>query len=264
MGVKLGGWAVVGDWLSAVTKGPRRVLWIVPALLAMCCACSGGGTPSAEDLAAIEQEALAEGAEANTSGSSARQAVRDTLRQVVGACDGYGAEIGRTFWRSELNSYLFLNQSYIGGTFPAGTAELLRKVQELEDSYLADIQGFPQALANNLEKRGIPEKERTALVQEIAGAFAAERKPIITAVEAHRKLVEAAAELYELIASDPESVRYPREGLEISDPSLRKRFDAQIDAVNEAYDATQAALAALDPEQQKSASWLFMVKRRPF
>jgi hypothetical protein len=72
---------------------------------------------------------------------------------------------------------LFLNQSYIGGTFPAGTAELLRKVQELEDSYLADIQGFPKALANNLEKRGVPAKERTAVVQEIAGAFAAERKP---------------------------------------------------------------------------------------
>src|SRR5262245_56065489 len=98
---QVGGCASMRSSLRAKRWELRGGVWMAPALLVIGLACSGGGMPHRGDLAAIEREATAEESEADTSGSPARQGVRDALRQVLGACDRHGAEIGRTFWRPE-------------------------------------------------------------------------------------------------------------------------------------------------------------------
>jgi hypothetical protein len=242
-------------------------------LVAASCS-DNGGAPGASEIAALvkevaEEEAAAsvlaakgfaaEGSATRADGSPARRAVRESIRQVLVASDRIGAEVGRYFRRPQLQSYLLLADSYVGGSFPATIAELLRKVQALEDAYLAETRGFAELLASKFTEAGVSAEQ--ALVAELAAAFAAERKPLVAAVEAHREFVVAAAELYELVASQPESIRSLREGLEISDPALLERFNSRVDAVNSAIDATDFALRALDSEQRKSVHWMGLAKR---
>ena len=73
----------------------------------------------------------------------------------------------------------------------------------------------------------MPAEQRSAVVDEMAGAFTAQRQPIVAAIEVHRTFVEAAAELYELMASQPESIKAMRHGLEISDPRMLERYDSR-------------------------------------
>ncbi len=247
-----------------------RGRWLAVALSLALASCSGdGGAPGASDIAALVKDVAAEEAAANESaaegaatradGSPARRAVRDSIRQVLVASDRLGAEVGRYFRRPQLSAYLLLDDSYVGGTFPAGIAESLREVEALEDAYLAETRGFSGLLASKFTDAGVSAEQ--AEVDELAAAFAAERKPIVVAVEAHREFVVAAAELYELVASQPESIRSMRDGLEISDPALLERFNSRVDAVNSAIDATNSALRALDSEQRKSVHWMGLAKR---
>src|SRR5688572_3577732 len=163
-------------------------LLIAPALVVVPVGCSEN--PVGADLPAILLEASAE--DPVQGGSPARRAVRDSLRHVLEVDKKYAAEIERHFHRPELYSYLFLAESYVGGTFPGGTAVLLREVQQLEDEYLKELLGFPELLATNLAQTGVPAEQRSAVVDEMAGAFTAQRQPIVAVIEKHRTFVEAA------------------------------------------------------------------------
>ena len=68
----------------------------------------------------------------------------------------------------------------------------------------------------------------------------------------HLAFVEAAAELYELVAMESDSIKSMRDGLEMSDSSLLARFNHQVDVVNDARDAAAATLPSLGPLQQQS------------
>ena len=233
-------------------------------LLAAVLGCSGrgGARPTGADLAQLVNEAAA----LDPSGTvpvepSARGAVREALRKMLELDHAFSEACWKRVQRAELQAYLFRHESYIGGEFPRGTAELLREVQELEDGYLEELQRFPELLAQKLEQSEVPPADRQALVDEMAAAVAARWKPVVAAVEAHRAFADAAAELYELVASEPESIRALPAGLEFSDETLEAHFDEQAKLVNDAQEAAQRAYRVLDKQRGGSLHWLGHTKR---
>lgn len=215
--------------------------------------CSGGsGLPPIADFPAIMSEAEGTAEVPFGRETPARAAVRDSFRAMLEVHEDYEAKVGRPFQRQQLRSYFLLDESYIGGSFPRGIAELLREVETLEGEYLAEIRGFPDVLKRNLDAAGVSHEHRASFERAVAAAFAASRQPAVAATEAHRAFVGKAAELYELVASSPESIRSMRDGLEISDPSLLSDFNRLVDEVNAAGDAADAALQTLDARQRES------------
>jgi hypothetical protein len=135
------------------------------------------------------------------------------------------ASISKLFGRPELRDYLMLPESFVGGSFPRGTAVLLREVQQLEGTYLGVLQ-----------------------------ASSAPNQPVVQAHQALEEFARQAAELYELMASGAASIKATRDGLEISDASLHAQYNQHVDAVNAARDRLEVALRALTAEQQASFS----------
>lgn len=240
---------------------PVRILPISLVALLLGCVGCGGSFPSASDLPAIEAEAAKADAVPTTGGSPERCAVRDAVRHVLDLDQKYARELGSLSWRPELRGYLFRDESYIGGSFPLGTARILREMQELETSYLAGMAGFRDVLAKNLARTGQSAERQAATVTELADAFEARRKPMVVVLEAHRAYAGATADLYALMGGQPESVQAKRTGLEFLDPALRKRYDAEVAAVNAALDTLESALRGLDADQGRLLSWIDCRKR---
>jgi predicted SnoaL-like aldol condensation-catalyzing enzyme len=115
------------------------------------------------------------------------------------------AEVGERFRRPELQGYLMLPDSFVGGSFPKEIAVLLREVEELESKYVS-------------------------LLQESS----TKNQPVIEAHQALEQFARVAAELYEVMAAASASVKSMRDGLEISDASLAAEYDRRVDEVNAA------------------------------
>jgi|SRR5690349_2334324 len=240
-----------------------RAAWILLlSAAAFGCSGRGGARPTGADLVELLNEAAALDQSAPVAvEASARGAVREALRKMLELDHAFSEACWKRVQRAELQTYLFRHESYIGGEFPRGTAGLLREVQELEDGYLAELQRFPELLAQKLEQSEVPAEDRKGLVDEMSAAVLARWKPVVAAVEAHRAFADAAAELYELVASEPESIRALTTGLEFSDATLEEHFDAQAKLVNEAQEAAQRAFRVLDKQRGGSLHWLGQTKR---
>jgi hypothetical protein len=192
---------------------------------------------------------------------TAREAVREALRKMLELDQAFTRACGARTQRPELHSYLLRPDAYIGGTFPRGTAELLREIQELENDYLEELTRFPELLALKLAQSDVPPQDRQALVDEFAGIVAARWQPVVAAVEAHRAFVVAAAELYELVAAQPESIQWKRTGLEFSDAALEEDFDSQAKVVDNAHEAAQRAYQTLDTQRGGMLHWMGQTKQ---
>ncbi len=131
------------------------------------------------------------------------------------------AEIGKRFRRPELQGYLMLPGSFVGGSFPKEIAVLLREVEELESEYVS-------------------------LLQESSTGT----QPVIQAHQAFEQFARVTAELYEVMAAASTSVKSMRDGLEISDASLLAEYNRRVDEVNAARGEFEVALQALTTEQQ--------------
>ena len=241
--------------LVSVRRAVLLVMWLS--------ACGKGGMPTRADLPDLLAEAAPSDAAPIATGSPARKAVRDTLRQVLATEKIRGEDVAYLYGRPELRDpYMLMDMHFVGGTYPLGAAELLRKVHALESQVLAEHQGFPQRLEENLAKADVAAEDRKALVDEMKEALAAKRRPVLTAIESHQKLLEALAELFELAGSRPESLKAMRDGLEISDPSLLENFNSKADAVNRAIDATNGVLNGLDADSRRSVHWINLPNKR--
>ena len=236
---------------------PRAPL--LTALLLVGSSCSNGW-PTSADLQALMVEAAKEGRPA-TGHPPARCAVRDSLRNVLESEKRFVCELGKLTSRQELNFYLFRDESYIGGSFPRGVADVMRAVHEMETRYLNEMRGFRDQLASNVAKVGNSAEQRSAVVAELADAFDAKFEPIATVIAKHQDFLQVAAELYELMSAQPEAIRATRHGLEISDSALLERFNAQVDVVNGKRDEVDAALQRLDAKQRRAVHWLGLAKR---
>ncbi|HEX6813633.1 MAG TPA: hypothetical protein VF384_18585 [Planctomycetota bacterium] len=239
---------------------PPRTAAIALSLATLLLGCSQK-RPGRADLPQIVTEAAKADAASAKDGPPGRRAVRESVRHLLGAEARCTYEVWQRMQRPELHGYLLRPQSYIGGTFPSGAAGLLRQVQQLEDDYLAELRGFRDLLGKHVVDHGVPADQRQSLVDEMAAAVSDRWQPVVAAIEAHRRFVAAAAELYELVASQPESIRFMRTGLEFSDASLRARFDSCSAAVNDAHDAIEGVVTALDREQSTRFHWLTRTSR---
>jgi hypothetical protein len=114
-----------------------------------------------------------------------------------------------------------LPDSFVGGSFPKEIAVLLREVEELERKYVS-------------------------LLQESSSKTQA----VIAAHQTFDRFVQVTAELYEVMAAAPASVKSMRDGLEISDASLLAEYNRRVDEVNAARDRFEMALQALTTEQR--------------
>jgi hypothetical protein len=223
--------------------------------------CSSAPVPDAADVPAIMAEASGAQA-APRRDSEAREAVRGAFRAMLHLDSVHTEEVGRRFQRPELRSYLMLPESYIGGDFPRGTAVLLREVQKLDREYLDALEAFPEVLERRLASTDLSEDQKRTLKEEMSQAFSARQRPVVEAVVAFDKFVGSAAELYELVARYPGSVRAMRDGLHITDGGLSARFNRLVDATNGAHDAADAAFRRLNvPEQQAKFTRMGVTKR---
>jgi hypothetical protein len=88
------------------------------------------------------------------------------------------AEILSRWRRPELSpGYLLRDESFIGGTFPAGTARLLRESQRANRDYLIGLRGYPDVLREYLESSRLSQDQVEALVHEFADTLMASRMP---------------------------------------------------------------------------------------
>ena len=161
--------------------------------------------------------------------SGAARSARDASRELEARLE---AEVGRRFRGPHLRTYLMLPDSFVGGSFPAQVAVLLREVEELECDHV-----------RHLETSGVLDLR------------------VLDAHQAFEEFAGLAAELYELMASEPGSIRSLRTGLEISDEALNERYDRGVDEVNAARDRFDAAIRALPAERQASFSRMGLTVR---
>ena len=155
---------------------------------------------------------------ASCSGSSESAAAAQLRTQ-------HEASISRLFGRPELRFYLMLPDSFVGGSFPRGTAVLLRQLEQLETTYLGVLQ-----------------------------ASSGSSQAVIQTHRAFEQFTRQAAELYELMAAGASSIKNTRDGLEISDPSLNAEYNRRVDEVNAARDRFEVAVRELPPKHQVSFS----------
>lgn len=212
-------------------------------------ACSGGSLPTSADIDAIRREAE----EGVRGGSPAREAVRESLRTLAHLQRAFEEDVGRLFQRPHLKSYLMLPDSFAGETFPAEIAALLRKVEQLERDHADALRDYPAILDRSLSKADVSPEARASVQEGIAAGMEALHRPQLEALDAHRRFVALAAELYELVASRPGALKSMREGVVTTDASMEHEFNRLVDEVNAARDAAEAAIVALPREQQ--AGW---------
>ena len=205
--------------------------------------------PRGEDLPVLMAEAAEGGTVPRTREDPARRAVRMSLRVMLHLDSLHVAEVGTRVRRPHLQSYFLLSESYVGGSFPQQTADVLREIERLTREYVASVQGYPDVLRGMLESTDLPEDRREALVTEMSAAFAATQETVIEVNRALERFVAEAAKLYEIPAGSPSAFAAMREGLEVSDNTLMGQFNRQVSVVNRAGNEMDALLRSLTPEQ---------------
>jgi hypothetical protein len=230
------------------------------AVAAVMTACSNAGVPGTADVPDIIAEAAGTKPEPRRD-SEARRAVRASFRAMLLVDSIHVAEVGRRFARHELSdSYLLRNESFVGGTWPKQTAVLLREVQRADFEYLAALQAFPTVLERRLAETDLSEDQRRVLADEVAKAFATRQQPVVQAVEAFDQLIGVIAEVYELAAKYPSSIKAMRTGLEIENERVLERYNSMVDRVNGLHAVADSAVRRLEPQQQARFARMRVVK----
>jgi hypothetical protein len=205
--------------------------------------------PRGEDLPVLMAEAAGSGTVPRSQDDPARRAVRLSLRVMLHLDSVHVEEVGTRVRRPHLQGYFMLSDSYVGGSFPRQTADVLREIERLTREYVASVQGYPEVLREMLESTDLPEDRREALVDEMSAAYAATQQTVIEVNRALERFVVEAAKLYEIPAGSPGAFKGMREGLEVSDNALMAQFNRQVVVVNRAGDELDALLRSMTPEQ---------------
>ena len=246
--------------LAVLAARPLRAAMAVSALVTIT-ACAGDTLPSAADLPEMMREAASEEAVSRRGESPARRAVRLSLRVMHDMQAQHEREIGTRVRRPHLQSaYLLQPESFIGGSFPRESAVLLREVEQQVDQYVGIAEQFRSVLEGRLAATDLDDAQRQSLADEMANAYAAWHQPVI---ETNRKLgrfAAAAAELYELAAASPGSLRYMRSGLQSGDLGFIQRFNRRIDELERELETLDAAIRALSTDQQATFSRMGLTK----
>ena len=233
--------------------------WAV-AVAAVLSACSHGGVPGTADVPDIIAEAAGTKPEPRRD-SEARRAVRASFRAMLLVDSIHVAEVAGRFQRHELSdSYLLRDVSFVGGTWPKQTAVLLREVQRADFEYLAAMQSFRMVLERRLAETDLSDDQRRVLTAEMATAFATRQQPVVQAVEAFDQLIGGVAEVYELAANHPSSIKAMRTGLEIEDERVLQRYNSMVDRVNNLHAVADSAVRRLEPQQQARFARMRVVK----
>jgi hypothetical protein len=148
----------------------------------------------------------------------------------------------------------------VGGTWPRNTAVLLREVQRADFEYLAAVQGFTTVLERRLAETDLSEDQRRTLGSDLAKAFAMQQKPVVEAVEAFDQFIGAVAEIYELAAKYPSSIKAMRTGLEIDDGRVLERYNSLVDRANSLHAVADSAIRRLPPQHQARFARMRVVK----
>jgi hypothetical protein len=237
--------------------GPGYFALAVAAVLS---ACSNVGVPGTADVPDIIAEAAGTKPEPRRD-SEARRAVRASFRAMLLVDSIHVAEVGSRFARHELSdSYLLRDESFVGGTWPKQTAVLLREVQRADFEYLAAMQSFRSVLDRRLAETDLSADERRVLADQMVKAFAARQQPVVQTVEAFDQLIGVIAEMYELAAKHPSSIKAMRTGLEVEDERVLQRYNSLVDRANSLHAVADSAVRRLEPQQQARFARMRVVK----
>src|SRR5688572_23982964 len=230
------------------------------AVAAVLSACSAAGVPGTADVPDIIAEAAGTKPHPRRD-SEVRRAVRASFRAMLLVDSMHVAEVGQRFQGHHLSeSYLLRSESFVGGTWPKQTAVLLREVQRADRDYLSAMQSFHTVLERRLGETDLSDEQRRALETEMAQAFATQQQPVVQAVEKFDQLVGVIAEVYELAAKYPSSIKAMRTGLEIEDERVLERYNSMVDRVNNLHAVADSAIRRLEPQQQARFARMRVVK----
>ena len=220
---------------------------MVAVVLSACADATALPTPA--DVPVIMAEASGE-TPVTRRESPARRAVRLSFRVMLDLDSIHESGVRYRFSTPHLRSYLFLDESYIGGDFPREMAGHLRHVHVLNRDYLDAQPQYPDVLSDLLDSADLQDEERRALVDGMAKEYASRRRPFIGAVRAFDDYMVAAARVYELAAQYPASFTAAREGLLIDNDAILGRFNRLADEANAARAAADRAIDGLDGDDK--------------
>ena len=244
--------------LSVRTFRSRRALIVLLASSAATSCTTDRSLPDRTDYAVI-MAAAAAGRSSGLRDDAVGRAITRSFRFVLYLDSIHAAELSSRWNRPQLSqSYLLRDESFVGGTFAAETARLLRESQRANREYISAVRNYPEVLREYLAASDLTADQQDALVSEFADTVLAAHRNWLDYLEKADAMMDAVASLYEHAARYPDAFAAHRGGLEVGSESALSRFNAQVETVNRALESANAALQRLGDEEMHRARALRM------